>query len=210
MKEKEIRRLNIQFRAEDKVNEDNEVEKMQIKGYAAVYNSPETYSYTEVIAKGAFDEADMSDVVLRYNHDDSFMVLARTRNKSLNLKTDDNGLYMEAELQTDITDHVNIFNAIKSGLIDKQSFAFTVDEDVYDYDTDTRTITKVGKVFDVSVVDQPFYNATDVSVASKNDDFLERRAELRKQHEEEVKEQERKAEIEKARKEVLTKLGYND
>ena len=80
MKEKEIRKLDIQFRVED-----NEEGKMQIRGYAAVYDSPETYWYTEQIAKGAFDEADMSDVVLRYNHNDNFMVLARTRNKSLDL-----------------------------------------------------------------------------------------------------------------------------
>ena len=78
---KEIRKLDLQFRAED--NQD----KMEIKGYAAVFNSPETYDYTEVIAPTAFDDADMSDVVLRYNHNDNFMVLARTRNKSLNLET---------------------------------------------------------------------------------------------------------------------------
>ena len=202
MKEKEIRKLDIQFRAED--TEDG---KMEIKGYAAVYESPETYGYTELIAKGAFDESDMSDVVLRYNHNDSFMVLARTRNKSLDLKVDDNGLFMDARLQDDVTSHRDIFNAIKSGLIDKQSFAFTVEEDNYDYDTDTRTITKIGKVFDVSVVDQPFYNATDVSVASKNDDFMARREELRKEHEEMLKEEERKATLEKAKKELLAKLG---
>lgn len=204
MKEKEIRKLDIQFRAED--TEDG---KMEVKGYAAVYDSPETYSYTEQIARGAFDEADMSDVVLRYNHNDSFMVLARTRNKSLELSTDEKGLFMDATLQNDITEHRNIFNAIKSGLIDKQSFAFTVDEDDYDYETDTRTIKRIGKVFDVSVVDQPFYNATDVSIARdiKNDDFMKRREELRKQHEEEVKEEERKATLAKAKEELLKKLG---
>lgn len=202
MKEKEIRKLDIQFRAEN-----SESGKMEIKGYAAVYDSPETYAYTELIAKGAFDDADMSDVVLRYNHNDSFMVLARTRNKSLQLNVDDTGLFMDATLQDDITEHKNIFNAIKSGLIDKQSFAFTVEEDDYDYDTDTRTITRIGKVFDVSVVDQPFYNATDVSVASKNDDFMARREELRKQHEEELEEKARQEELEKARQEVLAKLG---
>ena len=202
MKEKEIRKLDIQFRAED--NEDG---KLEIKGYAAVYDSPETYGYTELIAKGAFDDSDMSDVVLRYNHNDSFMVLARTRNKSLKLNVDDKGLFMDATLQDDITEHKNIFNAIKSGLIDKQSFAFSVEEDEYDYDTDTRTITKICKVFDVSVVDQPFYNATDVSVASKNDDFMARREELRKQHDEELKEEERKQQLEKAKKELLAKLG---
>ena len=204
MKEKEIRKLDIQFRAED--TEDG---KMEVKGYAAVYDSPETYSYTEQIARGAFDEADMSDVVLRYNHNDSFMVLARTRNKSLELSTDEKGLFMDATLQNDITEHLNIFNAIKSGLIDKKSFAFTVDEDDYDYETDTRTIKRIGKVFDVSVVDQPFYNATDVSIARdiKNDDFMKRREELRKQHEEEVKEEERKATLAKAKEELLKKLG---
>ncbi len=204
MKNKEVRKLDLQFRAEE--TEDN---KMEIKGYAAVFNSPETYSYTEVIDSKAFDGADMSDVVLRYNHNDSFMVLARTRNHSLGLNIDEKGLYIDATLQDDITDHRNIFNAIKSGLIDKQSFAFTVDEDSYDYDTDTRTITKIGKVFDVSVVDQPFYNATDVSVARdlNNDDFLARREELRKAHELELEEKRKAEELEKKKQELLAKLG---
>lgn len=196
---KEIRKLDMQFRAED--NDDG---KMEVKGYAVVFNSPETYEYTEVISDKALDETDMSDVVLRYNHNDSFMVLARTRNKSLQLEKDEKGLMIDAILQDDITDHRNIYNAIKSGLIDKQSFAFTVDEDEYDYDTDTRTITKIGKLFDVSVVDQPFYNGTDVSVARKeNNDFLERREELRKEHE--LKLQEDK--INARKQEILAKLG---
>lgn len=200
---KEIRKLDMQFRAEP--TDDG---KMEIKGYAAVFNSPETYEYTEVIAPTAFDEADMSDVVLRYNHNDTFMVLARTRNNSLKLNVDSTGLYMDAQLQDDITDHRNIFNAIKSGLIDKQSFAFVVAEDGYDYDTDTRTITKIGKVFDVSVVDQPFYNATDVSVARDlNDEFLTRRDKLRKAHEEELKEEERKNALKEAKENLLKKLG---
>ena len=195
MKEKEIRKLDLQFRAETDENE-----KMEIKGYAVVFNSPETYGYTELISDKALEEADMSDVVLRYNHNDSFMVLARTRNNSLKLETDEKGLLMNATLQDDITEHKNIFNAIKSGLIDKQSFAFTVEEDNYDYETDTRTILKIGKLFDVSVVDQPFYNATDVSLASKNDKFLEKRAELRKQYEEE------KA-LNEAKTKLIEKLG---
>ncbi len=195
MKEKEIRKLDIQFRAETTADE-----KMEIKGYAVVFNSPETYGYTEIISEKALDNADMSDVVLRYNHNDSFMVLARTRNKSLKLEKDKKGLKIDAILQDDITEHKNIFNAIKSGLIDKQSFAFTVEEDEYDYESDTRTITKIGKLFDVSVVDQPFYNATDVSIASKNDNFLERRNELRKQHEE------NKA-LQEAKEKLIAKLG---
>ena len=194
---KEIRKLDMQFRAEE-----TDEGKMEIKGYAAVFNSPETYGYTEVISERAFDEADMSDVVLRYNHNDSFMVLARTRNKSLELSVDEKGLFIDAYLQEDITDHKNIFNAIKSGLIDKQSFAFVVDEDEYDYETDTRTITKIGKVYDVSVVDQPFYNATDVSVARdlENNEFLTKRAELREQ-------EEKRKELQSKKEELLKRLG---
>ena len=200
---KEIRKLDLQFRAED--TEDG---KMEIKGYAVVFNSPETYGYTEVIDSHALDETDMSDVVLRYNHNDSFIVLARTRNKSLSLNTDSVGLMMNATLQDDITDHRNIYNAIKSQLIDKQSFAFSVEEDSYDYDTDTRTILKIGKLYDVSVVDQPFYNATNVSVArSENNEFLEKRKELREQYENEIEEQKKKEELEKKKQELLAKLG---
>lgn len=198
---KEIRKLDLQFRTEE--NDD----KMEIKGYAVVFNSPETYDYTEVIDSRALDNADMTDVVLRYNHNDSFMVLARTRNKSLNLSVDDKGLFIDATLQNDITEHRNIYNAIKSGLIDKQSFAFTVEEDEYDYDTDTRTITKIGKLYDVSVVDQPFYNATDVSLASQNDNFMERREELRKQHEEKLDQEKKAQELRKAKDDLLAKLG---
>ena len=198
---KEVRKLDIQFRTEETDD------KMEIKGYAVVFNSPETYGYTEVIDEHALDNADMSDVVLRYNHNDTFMVLARTRNKSLNLNVDEKGLFMDATLQNDITEHRNIYNAIKSGLIDKQSFAFTIDEDEYDYDTDTRTITKIGKLYDVSVVDQPFYNATDVSLASKNDDFMERRAELRKEHEEQIEAERKAKELRELKDSVLKKLG---
>ncbi len=200
---KEIRKIDMQFRAESA--EDN---KMEIKGYAAVFNSPETYGYTEVIAPTAFEGSDLSDVVLRYNHNDNFMVLARTRNKSLNLNVDEKGLFIDATLQDDITEHRDIFNAIKSGLIDKQSFAFIVDEDEYDYDTDTRTITKIGKVFDVSVVDQPFYNETDVSVArNASDEFLERRKQLRDEHEAALAEEKRKADLKAAKDNLLSKLG---
>ena len=199
---KEIRKLDMQFRAVDNSDE------MKIEGYAVVFNSPETYSYTEVIDEHALDETDMSDVVLRYNHNDSFMVLARTRNKSLQLNVDEKGLMIDAKLQDDITDHKNIYNAIKSGLIDKQSFAFSVEEDEYDYDTDTRTIKKIGKLYDVSVVDQPFYNATDVSVArSENDEFLTKRKELREEHEKQLEEERKQEELKKAKEELLKKLG---
>ena len=129
-------------------------------------------------------------------------------NEKNEVDKDEKGLYIDATLQDDITDHRNIYNAIKSGLIDKQSFAFVVDEDEYDYDTDTRTITKIGKVFDVSVVDQPFYNDTDVSIArSENNEFLTKREELRKEHEEELEKERKEKELREAKDNLLKKLG---
>lgn len=194
MKNKEVRMLNQQFRAVD-----NEENKMIIEGYAIVFNQPATYDYTEIISEKSLDNTDMSDVVLRYNHNDSFIVLARTRNKSLELIPDENGLKIRATLQEDITDHVNIYNAIRSQLIDKQSFAFTVRAFEYDYETDTRTITDIDKLYDVSVVDQPFYEGTDVSISRdiKAEDFIEERKQIRQKIEK----------LKNAKAEVLKKLG---
>lgn len=198
---KEIRMLCQEFKALE-----NDEGKMIIEGYAVVFNTPAKHGYIEIIDPKALDNCDMSDVVLRYNHNDSFIVLARTRNHSLALMKDSVGLKIKAELQNDITDHVNVYNAIKSQLIDKQSFAFTVRGDSYDYDTDTRVITDIDKLYDVSVVDQPFYDSTDISTSRSilNDDFLEIRKELRKKHEAEEK---MKQELEIAKAELLKKLG---
>ena len=164
MKEKEIRKQDIQLRASSA--EDN---KMEIKGYAVVFNSPETYyGYTEVIAPTAFDEADMSDVVLRYNHNDSFIILARTRNKSLELVPDEKGLFMRAKLQSDVAQHRDVYNLVKSGLISQMSFAFNVlDEKVERRDGKThRIIKKIGRLADVSIVDVPAYEQTSVLARS--------------------------------------------
>lgn len=201
MKNKEIRMLFQEFKAIE-----NEEGRMIVEGYAVVFNSPATHGYTEIISDKALDNCDMTDVVLRYNHNDSFIVLARTRNHSLTLTKDSIGLKVRAELQKDITDHVNVYNAIKSQLIDKQSFAFTVRGDSYDYDTDTRTITDIDKLYDVSVVDQPFYPSTDISTSRDivNDDFIKRRKQLRELHEAELK---RKQDLKLAKEELIKKLG---
>ena len=179
---------------------------MIIEGYAITFNSPATHGYTEIISDRALDNTDMSDVPLKYNHEDSHLIMARTRNKSLELKKDEKGLLIKAEL-IDTQSNKDIYKSIKAGLIDKMSFAFTVRGDEYDYDTDTRTITDIDKLYDVSVVDMPFYDSTSVYARGENDEFLTRREELRKEHEEQIKEEERKATLEKAKKELLSKLG---
>lgn len=195
---KETRMLDVEFRTPD-----SEENKMIIEGYAITFNSPATHGYTEIIDSRALDNTDMSDVPLKYNHEDSHLIMARTRNHSLELKKDEKGLLIRAEL-LDTQSNKDIYKSIKAGLIDKMSFAFTVRGDEYDYDTDTRRITDIDKLYDVSVVDLPFYNTTSVYARNENDDFMKRREELRKQHEDELKEQE---ELENAKAELLKKLG---
>ena len=66
---------------------------MVVEGYAVVFDSPATHGFTEIIDKNAFDGCDMKDVCLKYNHLDSHLILARTRNGSLRTQIDDKGLF---------------------------------------------------------------------------------------------------------------------
>lgn len=184
---------------------DDEKEEMHISGKAVAFESPETYyGETEVIDSHALDEADMSDVVLRYNHNDTQYTLARTRNNSLRLEIKDDGLYFDADL-IDTTTNKDAYKMIKAGLLDKCSFAFNVVEDKYNEEEHLRTITKIGRLFDVAVVDFPFYNDTMVEARNLDNrlDYLE------KAKEEHKKAHERKCEEmlkEIKRKELLERL----
>ena len=90
--------------------------------------------------------------------------MARTRNDSLQLTVDEKGLYIRAKL-IDTTTNKDIYKMVKSGLLDKMSFAFTVSDETVD-DTEKgfakRTITKIDRLFDVSVVDVPAYDQTSI------------------------------------------------
>lgn len=145
---------------------------------AALYKDPDTgLDYGEIIDRHALDSADLSDVVLKYNHEGR--VLARTRNNSLILSIDDHGLKIEADLSGS-DEARSIFQDVKSGLLDKMSFAFVVTPDGSQWDaaTRTRTVTKIERVFDVAVVDFPAYEQTEVSARSMFQPLaeLERRA----------------------------------
>lgn len=154
--EKNKRIVNVEFRALE------EEGKMIIEGYPIMFNSPATHwGMTEIIDTNALKNTDMSDVPLKYNHEDSHLLLARTRNGSLSFEIDSIGLKMRAEL-IDTQSNKDIYKSIKAGLLDKMSFAFTTKEEEYDYETDTRTILAIDRLFDVSVVDTPFYDATSV------------------------------------------------
>lgn len=159
---KEVRFLSENFRAVDNTEND-----MIIEGYAVVFNKPATHGFTEIIEKKAFNKCDMSDVPLKYNHNNSHLILARTRNKSLQLVIDDVGLKIRAKL-IDTQSNLDVYKSIKAGLIDKMSFAFLVGEDEWDLKTDTRTIKSIDKLLDVSVVDTPFYDSTSIYARALN------------------------------------------
>lgn len=153
---------------------DNNDGKMVIEGYAIVYDQPSTHEYgdrkfTEVICRGALDNTDMKDVPLRYNHNDTWCIIARTRNHSLQLIRDDIGLKIRAEL-IDTQSNRDIYKSIQERLIDGMSFSFTVAEggDAWSYGKEevSRKVTGISRLFDVSVVDTPFYDTTSVYARS--------------------------------------------
>lgn len=151
-----------------------EDEGMTVEGYAAVFDSVTDLGYMkEVIDRGAFDNADMSDIVMKYNHEDSFLPMARTRGGSLQFNVDDHGLKIRAKLP-DTTTNKDIFTLIKEGILSKMSFAFTVANEEYDYETDTRKILAFDKIYDVSVVDVPAYETTEIYARSKEEYELDK------------------------------------
>lgn len=151
----------------------NDENKMKIEGYAVVFDSPSHPIYgewIEYVDKNAFNGCDMKDVVLRYNHNDNFPIMARTKNQSLQLIVDDKGLKINAEL-IDTASNRDLYKSIQEGLVDKMSFRFSVSKNDWDYSTTptTRRILQFDKIFDVSIVDEPAYEATEVYARSKED-----------------------------------------
>ena len=146
----------------------DEGEKMSVEGYAIVFDEPTDLGYIEIIERGALDNCDMSDVCMKYNHEDSKLIMARTRNKSLRLTVDDHGLKINADL-IDTQSNRDIYKSIQAGLLDKMSFAFIVSDANWDTvdGQDIRRITGIGKLFDVSVVDVPAYDQTEIYARSK-------------------------------------------
>lgn len=142
---------------------------MYVEGYAIVFNQKtmlyehDGIKYYEIIDSRALDNADMSDVSLKYNHSNEVMIAAATRNGSLNLIKDSNGLRIVARL-ANTTVGRDLYEMIKSDLITKMSFAFTAGEDIYNSYTKTRTITKIKKLYDCSAVDVPAYPTTSIRV----------------------------------------------
>lgn len=166
-KDREFRLFEFEIRAA--AAEDGKPEELYVEGYAVRFNETTVLweyndvQYKERVAPTALAEADMSDVIFNYNHGGK--VMARTRNKTLELKVDSKGLFIRARLDG-TQEGRKLYEEIKGGYIDRMSYAYTTKETSYDSETRTRTILRIKKVYDVSAVDIPAYDTTSISARS--------------------------------------------
>lgn len=148
-------------------------EEMTLTGWPIVFDTPTTINdpdgrtYTEIIERGALDFADLHDSTLIYNHDENRVPLARTPG-TMTLEVTERGLYMVAKLAGDNQTSREVYSAVKRGDLSGMSFAFTVPEGGSSYDpvTNTRRISRIAKVYEVSVVPFPAYPTTSVEARS--------------------------------------------
>ena len=154
---------------------------MIVEGYATTFNEKyllweeDGYEVWEQVDARAFDETDMSDVIMQYNHEGR--VFARLSNGTLELDVDDHGLKVRADLGgTEIGRQ--LYEEIKGGYTNKMSFGFTVKtDDVENKKEDaktviTRTITDIAKLYDVSAVSIPANDGTTISARSFSDGVI--------------------------------------
>ena len=137
-----------------------------VEGYATTFDSPyllyeiEGTKFYERIDAHALDGADISDVIMQYDHEGR--VFARQSNNSLILIPDHRGLLIAADLgRTELAR--GLYQDIQAGMINKMSWGFTVAEESYDRQTHTRTIIRIKKVYDVSAVSIPANSGTEIS-----------------------------------------------
>ena len=169
--------LNIETRAEG--DELPEKEERIVSGYASTFDEPYTlYSddyvtFREVVDPKAFDNTDMSDVIMQYDHEGR--VIARTKNNTLTVTPDEQGLFIKADLNgTELGRE--LYDEIRGGYTDKMSFGFTIDRteetrtDLEDGKIDIlRRILGVSKLYDVSAVSIPANDGTSISVETRSE-----------------------------------------
>lgn len=165
--------------------EEQENEARTVNGYASTFNEPYTlYEDEEIVireqvAPEAFNEADMSDVIMQYDHEGR--VFARISNGTLAVEPDEHGLAVRAELGgTELGRQ--LYEEIRGGYTTKMSFGFTVPDDGETWEQvaednrtiHTRTIKRVRKVYDVSAVSLPANDGTALSVRNLSDGVIEK------------------------------------
>lgn len=164
---KEIRAFDFEVRAEQ-----NEENGKYLSGQPIVFNERTNLGwYDEIIADGALDEADLRDVRFLVNHNTDMIPLARSRNNNANSTMQlevvpGAGMSIRVNLDTENNAEArSLYSAVERGDLSGMSFMFSVDKDSWeDIDTEhpTRTILSFSKVFEVSAVTFPAYEATSI------------------------------------------------
>ena len=135
---------------------------LTLEGTAIVFSEPAKIgNTTEVISPDALRGVDLSDVVLLTNHDGAQIPLARSP-KTLALTVTQRGLEMSATLP-DTEQGRSIHTAVKRGDLSQMSFAFDIKQSKFDEATQTRTITEIGRVYEISIVNYAAYPQTTVT-----------------------------------------------
>ena len=172
VKSREYRNLSVLRPATTKRIESNHY----VEGYATTFDQAymlyewDGIKYYEIIDRHALDGADMTDVIMQYDHNGK--VLARKSNGTLLVESDSKGLFIAADLGKSSAAK-EMHEEIDNGLVTRMSWAFTVKEDKYNKETRTRTITKIKKVYDVSAVSIPANDDTEISARSYFDGVIE-------------------------------------
>lgn len=183
MTNKEIRAFEFEVRAEQDDEKGD-----YLTGQAIVYNEKTNLGwYDEIIADGALADTDLKDVRFLVNHNTDMIPLARSRNNNTNSTMQlevvpGAGLSIRVNLDTENNAEAkSLYSAVKRGDISGMSFMFTVDKDTWDdVDTEhpTRTITGISKVFEVSAVTFPAYEATSIQARGLSEALESARASL--------------------------------
>lgn len=196
-KDREYRDMTLAAIEAKQDEEDQTEERKVVEGYATTFGAPyvlyedEDLVFLEQVDAKAFENTDMSDVIMQYNHEGR--VFARQSNGTLEVKADDKGLFISADLGgTEIGRE--LFEEIRGGYTNKMSFGFKVDGEDWDEqrkdgekDRVLRTITSISKLYDVSAVSIPANDATSISVRELSDGVIKRaEAERLKAHELEI------------------------
>jgi HK97 family phage prohead protease len=164
-------RKDRQFRAiqQWELRQAEDSDGLYVEGYALTFDQPTVIAeidgmeFKEMIDRRSLLNANLTDVIFNYNHGGK--VMARTRNKTLELSVDEQGLFVRARL--DGTDEGRkLYDEIRGGYIDRMSFSFTVGEERYDRENRMRVIEGIKRIYDVSAVDIPAYDTTSISARS--------------------------------------------
>ena len=124
----------------------------------------------ERFERGCFDECDMSDIIMQYDHEGR--VLARNGNGSLIVEVTDEGLFVAADLgRTEAARE--LYSDIQAGMVNKMSWRFRIGDCYWDRENSTIVHTRVAKIYDVSAVSIPANDNTEINARSWADGVID-------------------------------------